>query len=88
MYYVYVIMSDSGEKYYGYSQDIENRLKAHNKGLTRTTRGKKWELVYYEAYKSAEDARRREKQIKNSGQARRWLKERIAGSIERSSRNS
>ncbi len=38
-------------------------------------------LIYYEAYRAEEDARAREEQLKNSGQGRRWLKERIANSI-------
>lgn len=38
-------------------------------------------LIYYEAYKAKEDATMREHQLKKAGQAKRWLKERLAHSI-------
>ncbi len=82
MYYVYVIQNESGARYLGFTSNLANRLAAHNKGLVRSTKGHKWELVYYEAFKSEQDARRRERNLKKSGQARRWLKERISASLE------
>ena len=81
MYYVYVIQSDCGEHYIGYTTDLRQRLSAHNSGLTSSTKGKNWTLVYYEAYRSAADARRREVNLKKSGQGRRWLYERISQSM-------
>ena len=81
MYYVYVIRNELGQLYTGYTTDLANRLHAHNSGKTRTTKGHHWDYVYYEAYKSREDARRRERNLKKSGQARRWLKDRIRESL-------
>ena len=81
MYYVYVIINEAGKTYTGYTSDLRNRLKAHNEGLNKSTRGHKWELVYYEAYRAESDARQREANIKQSGQARRWLRERIKDSL-------
>ena len=81
MYYVYVIVNEKGSSYTGYTSDLRNRLKAHNEGLNKSTKGHQWELVYYEAYRAETDARQREKNLKNSGQARRWLRERIKDSI-------
>ena len=81
MYYVYVLKNEKGELYYGFTSDLKKRLEGHNKGDTFTTRGHQWELIYYEAYKSEIDARNREKSLKESGGARRFLKERIKGSI-------
>ena len=81
MYYVYVLLDEIGRSYIGYSADVKKRLAAHNEGEVTSTRGHKWALIYYEAYRAEEDARAREKQLKNSGQGRRWLKERIVNSI-------
>jgi putative endonuclease len=82
MYYVYVIQNEKGATYTGYSSDLRTRIKAHNEGLNASTRGHRWEVVYYEAYKAEKDARRRERQLKQSGQARRWVKERIRESLQ------
>lgn len=80
MYYVYVIKNEKGGIYTGYSENLRKRVEAHNKGLNKYTKEHKWEIIYYEAYKAKEDAIKREKQLKESHNARRWLKERIAKS--------
>ena len=82
MYYVYVIVSEEGEKYIGYTSDLRRRLKEHREGRNMSTRGRKWKLVYYEAYLSREDAFRREKKLKQRGRSRQILYERLRGSIE------
>ena len=81
MYYVYVIQREDGRLYIGYSSNLKERIEAHKQGKGNWTKRHKWELVYYEAYKAKDDAKKREQQLKKSGQARRWLKERIANSI-------
>ena len=81
MYYVYVLQSTSRELYYGSTNDLRRRLSEHHAGKSRSTKGKRWELVYYEAYKSERDARQRESQIKLHGQAKRWLKDRLRDSL-------
>ena len=81
MHYVYIITSNKGQIYTGYTSDLKERLATHNQGKNRSTRGRKWKLVYYEAYRSEQDARKREHHLKKSGQARRWLKERIKMSL-------
>ena len=76
MYYVYTLKNiDTGKLYYGYTNNLKRRLPEHNKN-------RKWELVYYEAYKAESDARRRERGIKNSGQAVSALKSRIQESLK------
>jgi len=82
MYYVYVILNEKGDNYIGYSQDIENRLKQHNRGENVSTRGHVWRLVYSEAFLSKIDAKNRERKIKQRGQAKRHLFERIKHSME------
>ena len=82
MYYVYVIFnSNRGSYYIGYTKDLEKRVKEHNTGQSGYTKHGKWELVYFEAYKSSSDARRRERMLKQRGQAKRWLLERIKDSL-------
>lgn len=77
MYYVYVLENEVSELYFGSTNDLRRRLSEHKSGKSRATKGHVWELVYYEAYRSEADARRRESQLKMHGQAKRQLKERI-----------
>jgi putative endonuclease len=76
MYYVYVIISED-DVYIGYSNDLKRRMAEHNSGQSRYTKGKVWELVYYEAYKSAGDAKMRERKLKQDGRSRWHLMQRI-----------
>jgi predicted GIY-YIG superfamily endonuclease len=55
-------------------------MKQHKNGYVVSTRGKKPELVYYEAFKSMEDAKNREQKLKQ-GQSKRYLIERIQCSL-------
>ena len=76
-YYTYVIRSlTSGRHYIGSTNDIERRLRDHNRGKNRSVRGRgPFELVLVETYGSRADAERREKQIKSykGGEAFRRL---------------
>lgn len=77
MYYFYVIESNDGELYFGATKDLKRRLSEHASNRSYSTRNKQWQLIYYEAYRSEKDARRRETRIKLHGQAKRQLKDRI-----------
>ena len=50
MYFVYAIKSvKDGRIYVGMCTDIEVRLKEHNSGKTKSTKGfKPWKLIYNE----------------------------------------
>ena len=77
MFWVYVIVNKNGKIYIGQTKDIDKRLKYHNRGWSRYTRGKgKWELVIKEGYKSRVEAIRREKELK-TGRGREYIKEKI-----------
>ena len=82
MYYVYVLKSRAGAIYYGFTLDLKKRLAQHRRGENVSTKGREWALVYYEAFRSEEDARERERKLKRHGQAKRWLWERIERSLE------
>jgi putative endonuclease len=80
MYFVYLLVSDDNRTYTGYTTDLKQRIRDHNTGKSGYTRGKKWHLVYYEAYASKEDAVRRERRLKD-GRARRQLHLRVSRSV-------
>ena len=69
MYYIYLIKLRNGNLYVGFSRDLKRRSKEH--------RAKLKDLVYYESYKSKEDAILREKQLKKYKSAWGQLKKRI-----------
>ena len=81
MYYVYVIRNEKNELYIGYTNDLEKRLQQHNSIHRGYTNGHEWKYVYYEAYLNQEDARLRERRLKEHGQTKRRLRERIQRSI-------
>ena len=79
-YYVYVLESLKNLQFYiGYTVDLNKRLKEHNRGLNISTRPyTPWRIIFFEAYRNKEDARRREGYLKTSQGARllkRMLKE-------------
>ena len=81
MHYVYVLQS--GDKFYiGFSSDLRSRVASHNRGDNPSTRGRVWNLVYYEAYKSRKFAHHREQVLKNNGRSRRILMDRIKQSLQ------
>ena len=77
MYYVYVLENENNELYFGSTNDLKRRLKEHQAKQVFSTKVGTWELIYCEAYKAEEDARRRESRIKDHGAAKRQLRGRI-----------
>jgi putative endonuclease len=79
MYYVYVIRSEvDGRLYKGMTKNLDNRIKEHNFGKTKSTKGYlPWTLVYQEAIDTRIEARIREKFLK-SGKGRDYLKKILA----------
>jgi len=72
---IYVLVSlKDGRRYVGYGKNAEERLKRHNMGGNRFTKGHRpWKLVYVESgYTSRSEAMKREKFLK-SGKGREWL---------------
>lgn len=78
-YYVYVLKSKvDGRLYKGHSEDLEKRLKEHNSGKTKSTKGyRPWELVYFEEFDIKEEAITRESYFK-TGIGREFLKMKLA----------
>ncbi len=72
MYWVYVLKSEEGKSYTGMTGNLERRLREHNTDHTKSTKNRKWTLVYKEEVISRLHARKREKYLK-SATGRRYL---------------
>ena len=76
IHWVYVLKnSKDDELYYGYTNNLERRLKEHDVD-------KKWKFIGCEGYTSELDARERERKLKHYGQTRTHLKSRLKRSLE------
>ena len=75
MYYVYILQSlRNGDLYAGFTEDLKARIRKHfGKGVHTTKRMGTVRLIFYEAYLSEKDARRREKYFKTT-KGKRTLK--------------
>ena len=86
MYYVYVLVSNDKDRktYVGYTSNLKRRLREHNEnGSGKHYTGKrKWILVYYEAYRSEQDAKEREVKLKQRGSSKHSLMRRISNSLK------
>jgi putative endonuclease len=74
MFYVYVLKSlRDGIRYVGSGEDYQERLRRHNKGDYRFSKGHRpWKLVYTESYQTRVEAVRRERFLK-TGHGREFL---------------
>jgi putative endonuclease len=70
---VYVLRSlKNGWLYIGMTNDIDRRLREHNRGYNRSTKGKgPFELVHTEMFSTRAEARVRERQLKTGTQRER-----------------
>jgi putative endonuclease len=75
MFFVYVIKSlKDGSTYIGSSENVENRLKQHNAGKTKSIKSKTpFYIVHVENYELKSDAIKRERRLKNNS----WEKEQL-----------
>ena len=75
MYYVYILIRQrDGKLYTGFSANLKRRMQEHKQKKTQTTaRMGGISLIYYEAFISEKDARKREKYLKTT-QGKRTLK--------------
>ena len=84
MFYVYVLKSEKDSNlYFGYTNNLRNRLQEHNSGLVRSTKSRiPLRCVYYEAYASKSDATKREHNLKLRAKALRQLLIRVQSSLK------
>lgn len=66
MNYTYIVKCRDNTYYTGWTKDLDRRMKAHNSGTgAKYTRSRRpVRLVYYEAYRTKEEAMQREREIK------------------------
>jgi putative endonuclease len=75
--FVYVLKCADDKLYVGSTRDLSKRLKAHQKGRVKTTKGRRpVKLIYSEEFLSYSEARKRELYFK-SGTGRDWLKSKL-----------
>ena len=76
MVFVYVLKSIHHYRFYvGMSVDVEKRLRQHNAGRTKSTKGyRPWLLLFTEQFSTRFEARQREKYLK-SGVGKEFIKQ-------------
>ena len=66
MFYVYILENEKGKHYIGSCEDLESRLKRHNRNSVRSTKNKgPFKLIYKEEFVIRTEARKRENQLKS-----------------------
>ncbi|UCE65644.1 MAG: GIY-YIG nuclease family protein [Candidatus Zixiibacteriota bacterium] len=65
-FYLYVLKSKINERFYiGTTADLDDRVKRHNEGRSKSTKsGRPWEVVYTEEFDNRPEALARERQLK------------------------
>mgnify|MGYP000659096955 FL=1 len=80
-YFVYVIGSLKNFKpktYVGWTKDLNERLRKHNSGKgAKSTKGRKWKIIYHEIFNSKEKALKREYYLKKDRIFRKELRDKI-----------
>ena len=76
MYFVYVLKSENNWRFYvGMTDNVERRIKEHNSGKTKSTKGyRPWIFFFKEEFQTRKEARVREKYLK-SGTGKEYIKE-------------
>lgn len=84
MFYVYLLKSlKDNDCYIGSTDNLKRRFEEHNSGRVFSTKNRTpFKIVYYEAYLSEEEARKREHNLKLRANAYNQLKRRIIKSIK------
>ncbi|MBI2515231.1 GIY-YIG nuclease family protein [Candidatus Wolfebacteria bacterium] len=77
-FYTYVLRSNKDDRnYIGCTNNLRRRIEEHNRGKNFSTKNRTpFQLIYFEACRSEEDAKQREKYLKSTV-GRRFLKKRL-----------
>ncbi|MCU0472255.1 MAG: GIY-YIG nuclease family protein [Bacteroidales bacterium] len=80
MYFVYIIESEKGKRFYiGQTEDIEKRVERHNRGRSLSTKAYiPWVLKWWKEYETRSEAVKVEtalKRIKNREGIKRFVNE-------------
>ena len=78
MHFVYLLISKNKSKiisYVGYTNNLKKRLLLHNTGKgAKFTKGRFWNLIYFEKYKKKNIALREEYRLKKNYKLRKEIK--------------
>jgi putative endonuclease len=81
-YYVYILRNEQGRLYIGYTENVERRVSEHNAGKVFATKPYiPYKLIFFEAYTSMADAKRREMYLKTS-KGRTTIKTMLADTLK------
>jgi putative endonuclease len=82
-YYVYILLSLKDNRFYtGYTENLSERITAHNSGKVLSTRNRiPFNLVYYEVCFNQQDALHREKYLKST-YGKRYIKNRLKNYLD------
>ena len=75
LYYCYILTNKNRTVLYiGYTEDLEERLSQHKKGTGAifTKRYNVIDLIYFEKFENKQEAKKREKQLKNWHKEWKW----------------
>ena len=84
MWIVYLIQHNfSKQIYIGFTSNLRQRMLSHNSGHNKSTKRLQgeWQLIYAEAYRAKQDAQTRERKLKQYGQAKQKLVQRLKKSL-------
>ena len=82
MYYTYILKEKTKHHFYvGVSNNLQRRINEHNANLNISTRGRKWELYCYFAFKEQVIAENFEKYLKG-GSGRSFSKKHFQMKID------
>lgn len=83
MYYVYLLRNRQSHKFYvGQTNNLQKRFSDHIQGLNKSTKSEtSWDLVYYEAYRTRQEAVLRERRLKHHGKGLAELKKRLTSLV-------
>ncbi len=84
MHYVYILNNKKNDKLYiGFTGNVVKRLKEHNSGKSLYTKKyMPWKIVYLEGYANIDEAKDREKKLKQFGKVYKQLKKKIERSLQ------
>ena len=83
MYWVYIIKSNSADRFYiGQTENLDNRIFHHNSGREKYTKiASDWQLVFSKEYKTRKEAQKKENFIKKQ-KSRIFIEKVISGKID------
>ena len=83
MFFIYILLSLKDKNFYiGFTSNLKQRLNQHSRGEVISTKNRKpLKLIYYEAFISKTDAKKRERFLK-SGSGLKFLKKQLVNTLE------